>query len=257
MTHTNFGPGPADETCAQIGSADYAIRAAAECKAWIAQLKRVYATAHQGKPFPAVFMVKGFDHDFGTYYEVTAKVGWQRDGILISSQKKWQEEAIAWLEAHAPANWDQEARQELGIEEGKSLAGLLRSLPAFQLPTKGSWFASIRIIADDPEKKMFRVGQARQQAVFRGDGPFRAPHHSVSQLGLLSEIALAAGGVLYLDEADEFNRSALRSGLRTIMQMDARFRPLVCISIRNETEVQKMKAWLSEIEEAFKKEMEK
>ena len=255
MTHTNFGSSPANETCAQIDSADYAIRATAQLKAWIAQLKRAYATAHQGKPFPAGLKVKAFDHDFGQYYEVV--------GNVVASSHHWpadeksQERALNWLEAHTPANWDREARIELGIEEDKSLAGLLRSLPAFQSFPKDSWCASLRIIVDDPEKKMSRAGQARQLAVFRGDGPFRVPHHSVSQLGLLSEIALAAGGVLYLDEADEFNRSALRSGLRTIMQMDARFRPLVCISIRNETEVQKMKAWLSEIEEAFKKEMEK
>jgi len=49
--------------------------------------------------------------------------------------------------------------------------------------------------------------------------PFRAPHHTVSALGLcgegrggrrdISESSLATGGVLFLDEADEFRQSTL------------------------------------------------
>lgn len=38
---------------------------------------------------------------------------------------------------------------------------------------------------------------------------FRAPHHTVSLTGLVAELAIAAGGTLYLDEALEFRRSAL------------------------------------------------
>lgn len=49
------------------------------------------------------------------------------------------------------------------------------------------------------------------------DAPFRAPHHTCSVAGLLGhgrfartgEVALARGGVLFLDEAPEFSRLAL------------------------------------------------
>lgn len=40
-------------------------------------------------------------------------------------------------------------------------------------------------------------------------GPFRAPHHTVSVAGLLGELAMAAGGVLWLGEAESFQKAAL------------------------------------------------
>lgn len=58
-------------------------------------------------------------------------------------------------------------------------------------------------------------------------GPFRAPHHSVSDAGLLGsvskgwklrpgEVSLAHGGVLLLDEATEFRRSAIEALARVV-----------------------------------------
>lgn len=41
--------------------------------------------------------------------------------------------------------------------------------------------------------------------------PFRAPHHTTSEVGLLDELRLAVGGVLYLDDLAEFRSSTLHS----------------------------------------------
>jgi predicted ATPase with chaperone activity len=39
--------------------------------------------------------------------------------------------------------------------------------------------------------------------------PFRAPHHSASAIGCAEETNLAAGGVLYLDEPEEFQHQSI------------------------------------------------
>jgi hypothetical protein len=59
--------------------------------------------------------------------------------------------------------------------------------------------------------------------------PLRAPHHSCGEMAAVQEVALAAGGVLLLDEVLEFRPSVFRRILATWRGMDLRFRPvLVC-----------------------------
>lgn len=43
--------------------------------------------------------------------------------------------------------------------------------------------------------------------------PHRAPHHTCSNQGMRDEVALAQGGVLYLEDCDELRRSTLAIAL--------------------------------------------
>lgn len=62
-------------------------------------------------------------------------------------------------------------------------------------------------------------------------GPFRAPHHTVSDVGLLGELAIAAGGVLWLDSAELFQRTALAQMASIWAHMKPALRPDVIFAL--------------------------
>lgn len=68
----------------------------------------------------------------------------------------------------------------------------------------------------------------------RKEGPFRAPHHTCSTVGLLGELALAAGGLLYLDDFQEFRASAVGQLLQTWGKMWPTARPVLVFGMRYE-----------------------
>ena len=73
-----------------------------EGKAYINQLKRQFGEP----PSSAVFRLKAFPHDFGSYYEVC---------VVFSDT---DEEAVDFaykVEAECPELWDEEAKAELGL----------------------------------------------------------------------------------------------------------------------------------------------
>jgi hypothetical protein len=67
MDYLNIGATPNEEDCAQVGSVNYQERARKECRAYMAQIQK-----HYPEPENGYLKVKGFPHDFGTYYEVVA-----------------------------------------------------------------------------------------------------------------------------------------------------------------------------------------
>ena len=67
MDYLNIGSTPNEEDCAQVGSENYDERARKECRAYMAQIRK-----HYPEPENGYLKVKGFPHDFGTYYEVVA-----------------------------------------------------------------------------------------------------------------------------------------------------------------------------------------
>lgn len=102
LDHISLGPTPYDEECAQTTDPEYRAKARRECAAYIGQLQRLLGLPPTG----ARFRVKAHPHDFGSYYDVV--VEYDADNA----------EAVAFAlraESEVPAEWDNEARRELGI----------------------------------------------------------------------------------------------------------------------------------------------
>lgn len=100
-----LGATPYNEECAQVGEYDYYHKAQKECQTFISQLKRVYKSAHQQDiPDSLKLRIKSYSHDFGNYYEVAAS---------FDSANEEAQAAFYWLEENVPANWDEQAKQEL------------------------------------------------------------------------------------------------------------------------------------------------
>lgn len=62
-----IGVTPHDESCAQVGSPDYAQRAKQECARFMEQIRK-----HYPEPEHGYLRIRSNPHDFGTYYEVAA-----------------------------------------------------------------------------------------------------------------------------------------------------------------------------------------
>ena len=98
--YLSIGSTPAEEDCAQVGSADYGTRARRECTAFVNQLRRQFGPEPEG----CELRVKGSAHDHGTYYEVWCFYDSDTPEGLAYALK---------CEGSAATEWDDEARKEL------------------------------------------------------------------------------------------------------------------------------------------------
>jgi hypothetical protein len=78
--------------------------------------------------------------------------------------------------------------------------------------------------------KVIGTAQEVRELAKERNGIYRAPHHTVSAAGLVGELAISAGGILYLEEADQLLRSALHGMLNTMAFMHPDARPLVVMA---------------------------
>ncbi len=102
LDYLSLGSGPTQERCAQFGiDADYH-RAYRECWVLIRQLLRMFGVP-PGEHTD--FVVKSCSHDFGNYLEV---------GITFAAEDDKAREYVFHCEAEFLAEWDSEAREELG-----------------------------------------------------------------------------------------------------------------------------------------------
>lgn len=95
-----IGPTPSEESCQQVGTADYnAELALKECKTYKDQLQREYPNARLG--------IKKFPHDFGSYYEV----------VVYFDPKNEDETELAFdVENNASPYWDTVSREIIAGE---------------------------------------------------------------------------------------------------------------------------------------------
>ena len=98
-----IGSTPNDETCQQVGPNYDSIKARAECRAYINQLKRVYGN----EPIGCNLKITEHMHDAGLYHEVTVVFTDETD---LHSDYIWGN-----LECGCE-RWDSAAKIELGID---------------------------------------------------------------------------------------------------------------------------------------------
>lgn len=105
METITLGSSPWGEDCAQTAHAGYDARAQIECAEFAKQLRR-HAAASGVDLAGVTLMTVPHPHDFGTYYEVS---------VEFDEKDKAQVDAAYWLEGKTPENWDDVAREALGL----------------------------------------------------------------------------------------------------------------------------------------------
>lgn len=100
MDYISIGSAPANEDCVSVDpNTDYIPAMKAECR----RFADLIAEKLGVPPAGARLSVKGFSHDFGTYYEV------------VCFFDEDDEEAVAYAlkcESDAPANWSDESAEK-------------------------------------------------------------------------------------------------------------------------------------------------
>lgn len=91
--YLSIGSVPSGEDCAQVGEEDYHVKAITECRRFLDLIKRTVGEPPEG----AKLGIKGFEHDFGTYYEVVVYYDVDDEAATSYAYK---------VESEAPQNWD-------------------------------------------------------------------------------------------------------------------------------------------------------
>lgn len=114
--YLEIGSSPYEEDCVQVGSPDYESKAKEECRRFKRQLEyqfENYAWSYEnadgievsvvGIPKGASFVIKGFPHDFGRYYEVVVK---------YETDNEKAEQFAYIVEGNTPAKWEKVPEKE-------------------------------------------------------------------------------------------------------------------------------------------------
>lgn len=91
--YISIGPTPSDEPCEQLGPNYDPTKARAECKRFIALIRKTLGEEPEG----ARLAIQSSAHDFGTYYEVVCKY---EDGNEAAMEYAFK------CESDAPTTWE-------------------------------------------------------------------------------------------------------------------------------------------------------
>ena len=97
-----IGSSPSGEDCVQLGSDNYTFNAKKECTIFMNQIRRVLGYEPEGSRLA----VKGFPHDFGTYYEVS---------YIYDDENEKHQDYFHKIDTECPEFWDEEAKHELEL----------------------------------------------------------------------------------------------------------------------------------------------
>lgn len=89
------------------------------------------------------------------------------------------------------------------------------------------------LIVKNTQEELVRAREAAKGRT----GPFRAPHRTVSLLGLIGELAISAGGVLWLDAANELRAGDVLTLCGTWAFMHPAHRPVVYFALETTDKV--------------------
>lgn len=96
--YLTLGTTPADEECAQVGTADYWEKTKAEARRYKAGLER-YFKQQLDDPDTLVYLtLKSFPHDFGTYHELC---------VIYNDADEKEIEAAFEIENNLPSTWEE------------------------------------------------------------------------------------------------------------------------------------------------------
>ena len=90
--YLNIGSSPAEESCVQVGCDDYSTLARAECKRYIDAIRLALGPEPDG----ARLAIKGFPHDFGTYYEVICYYDDENEDAVTYAFKCESDAPVTW-----------------------------------------------------------------------------------------------------------------------------------------------------------------
>jgi hypothetical protein len=103
LDEMELGPTPAEESCQQLGSDNYAVDAKKECRVYIEFLQRLFPIPEHLEE-SLMFKIKSCPHDYGDYYDVMIK---------FDSEIPEAVDFAYNVEANLPGEWDDIAREKL------------------------------------------------------------------------------------------------------------------------------------------------